>query len=124
MRFTPEGVAYFVDHTKKETTFIDPRTGRKSTLYVPFKVYQMFDRECDRSFARLLLRTQCRFVLKVMQLSIRKRDWNAYSTWMIVSHLLRLKRLQKIAHESVFLIKCLITTFVTFRYFLNGNIKS
>lgn len=33
MRFTVDGIPYFVDHTRRTTTYIDPRTG-KSSLYV------------------------------------------------------------------------------------------
>lgn len=33
MRFTIEGNPYFVDHNRRTTTYIDPRTG-KSSLYV------------------------------------------------------------------------------------------
>jgi len=31
MRFTDEGVRYFVDHNTKSTTFQDPRSGAKSS---------------------------------------------------------------------------------------------
>ena len=31
MRYTDEGAPYFVDHNTKSTTFVDPRTGTKST---------------------------------------------------------------------------------------------
>ena len=30
MRFTVDGTPYFVDHTKRTTTYIDPRTGKSS----------------------------------------------------------------------------------------------
>ncbi|KAI4896093.1 hypothetical protein NFI96_026441, partial [Prochilodus magdalenae] len=30
MRFTVDGIPYFVDHTKRTTTYIDPRTGKSS----------------------------------------------------------------------------------------------
>ncbi len=33
MRFTVDGIPYFVDHNRRTTTYIDPRTG-KSSLYV------------------------------------------------------------------------------------------
>lgn len=33
MRFTVDGIPYFVDHNRKTTTYIDPRTG-KSSLWV------------------------------------------------------------------------------------------
>lgn len=30
MRFTVEGIPYYVDHKRKTTTYIDPRTGKSS----------------------------------------------------------------------------------------------
>lgn len=33
MRFTVDGIPYFVDHNRRATTYIDPRTGT-SSLYV------------------------------------------------------------------------------------------
>ncbi|MEQ2202725.1 hypothetical protein XENOCAPTIV_013640, partial [Xenoophorus captivus] len=30
MRFTVDGIPYFVDHNKRTTTYIDPRTGKSS----------------------------------------------------------------------------------------------
>lgn len=30
MRFTVDGIPYFVDHNRRTTTYIDPRTGKSS----------------------------------------------------------------------------------------------
>ena len=30
MRFTVDGIPYFVDHNRRATTYIDPRTGKSS----------------------------------------------------------------------------------------------
>lgn len=40
MRFTVDGIPYFVDHNRRTTTYIDPRTGKSSLwVYRPFKYF-------------------------------------------------------------------------------------
>lgn len=45
MRFTVDGIPYFVDHNRRTTTYIDPRTG-KSSLWV-FEMYLSHENTLD-----------------------------------------------------------------------------
>lgn len=51
MRFTVDGIPYFVDHTRRTTTYIDPRTG-KSSLYVPLPILFHLVKETKRILKR------------------------------------------------------------------------